>query len=255
MKDYNLGIIQPGESAVVNALGDYVRNTGTGSIKVVARNLDKPVKALSTVIGAGGWRSPESEYNHWVVTNNSAVAIAVSILIGKGEAGESAVQINADVNALTRFDNLSKDGNSWQIGASIISAPANYSHIALYNDPVSTVRCILKRFKVSGFGGDIAICHSTGLVGFSIGADFLYNKDLSITRSKFAGKVHSYNSLNASKIGDIIGAIPTDLNGTPAAQDYKSEPVIVAPGDAFILRNETLNTGVTALFEWDEEVI
>ena len=100
MKDYNLGMLSAGQSKTVNALGNYVRNIGQGSVLIEASNdKAKAVKAFKTVIGAGGSRSPESDYTQWHITNNSVIAIDVSVLIGKGEASESEVKISADVNA------------------------------------------------------------------------------------------------------------------------------------------------------------
>jgi len=149
MKDYNLGILSAGQTKTVNALGNYIRNIGQGSLLVEAVN-DKAqsVKAFKTVIGAGGARSPESDYTQWQITNNSIIAIDVSVLIGKGEASESEVQITADVNAQTVSKNQTAEGNQYTFNCDYTGAD-NWKHMQLFNPVGSGVIVKIKDFNVS----------------------------------------------------------------------------------------------------------
>ncbi len=257
MKDYNLGLMQPGEEREVNAFGDYVRNIGTGSVKVVARNTEKSVKALSTVLGAGGWRSPESEYNHWVVKNNSAVAIAVSVLIGKGEAGESEVQINADVNALTRFDNLSKDGNRYKGGHTAIGSAGLYGYVALVNPAGSGVVLWCSTLKTSCPNGKVFIEYDpafptgVGFLDWTTLIPFKHSKILGNSNGK--GKI--YSSGTSGIAGSAIAYIPTDTAGSMTPFDYKNAPFKIPPGYALMTRAATTEQEITTNFEWSEEAI
>jgi hypothetical protein len=172
MKDYNLGIMQPNEEREVNAFGDYLRNIGTGSIKVVARNTEKSVKSFDSVLGSGGWRSPESTYNHWVVKNNSSVAIAVSVLIGKGEAGESNVQINADVNAIIKSNTISlkrveEDQNVFGIYLTGAAKIGEYGFIQVGLPAGSSRRCLVESCVVSSPSSEIDKTVATGMAKVS----------------------------------------------------------------------------------------
>lgn len=252
MKDYNKGILQQGESVIDNNFGNYIRNIGTGKIKVVATNTKKTVKAFSTVISGGGWRSPESEYNHWVITNVSGVALPVSVLIGKGEAGESEVQISADVNALTRFDNLTKDGDRY-IGGYLNQAAVDvYSHVCLWNKSGSGVDLQVNSLRVNSVSGAFSLRHHNSNVGFLDWTALVvmkHNKDISLDNG--AATINSYGG--AALLGTQIAYAPADLSGAVTAFDFKNAPFKVPPGNALIVSPTQQNSGITAIFEWSEE--
>ena len=254
MKDYSLGLMQPGEEREVNAYGDYIRNIGVGSVKIVARNLDKSVKAFSTVLGAGGWRSPESEYNHWVIKNNSEVAIAVSILIGKGEAGESQVQINADVNSLTRFDNLTKGNNQYFIGSVNTALPGFFTVLALLNPTGSGVVGYIDKLRINADGDDmhLGVATEAELIAASIlgTVGFVHNKIMAGADGQCDFKTGFSNPIP----GNPLAIIPTDSAGTPTSLDFGNAPIEVNEGFAFVISPRSSNIRNTSYLEMHEDI-
>lgn len=254
MKDYDKGILQPGESVEHNGVGDFIQNIGTGSIKVVAKNLNKAVKQFSTVIGAGGWRSPESEYDHWVITNNSTVALPVSVMIGKGEAGESKVQINADVNALTRPDNLTKDGNRYFGGNDIPAGGAdNYGQIGIYNPVGSGVDVFIDVLRLCNYGSPLAFrkFDSTDLASFFTNS-FTSNKNIAgaVGNARFY-----YQWFTSIRIGSEISvSISTDTYGTATPLDFNNSPIKLSEGVGINFIGDT-NKQMTVFGELYEEAI
>ena len=240
MKDYNLGLMQPGEEREVNVFGDYVRNIGEGQIKIVARNLDKSVKAFSTVLGAGGWRSPESEYNHWLVTNNSSIVIAVSVLIGKGEAGESEVQINANVN--TRAANLTLDGNQFYSGYVYNSISTYFSCMAFLNPIGSGIKTYINLLKLSAFGAEMRMSIANTAELAAGGMTGSYGSVKNKQRGGADGKTDHRIGINLTAVGAEIGVIPTDSAGTPTPLDFGNSPFELSEDEALVLHPNVKNT-------------
>jgi hypothetical protein len=255
MKDYSIGILQPGQAEEVNVFGNYIRNIGTGSIQVVARNAKKTVKAFSTVLGAGGWRSPESEYDHWTIKNNSSVALPVSVLIGKGEAGENSVQINADVNALTRFDNLTVDGNRYHNGGVYVAIASSYSIIGLVNADANNKKALITDLSVSGYGANVEIYKAT-TAEMSVISPFSGSPYGNAKNKVFGGAdgvARIQKGVNTGKVGTLQASIPTDSAGNPFTIKYGNSPIEVSPGYGLLLIPSLQNNAISAYMNFWEE--
>lgn len=260
MKDYNLGIISPGESKPLNVVGDYIRNIGQGSIKVTALNNKKSVKAFSTVIGPAGSRSPKDEYTTWQIENNSSVAIDVSVLIGQGEATESEVKVSADVNALTRSDNISTDLRSFMKGYFDGAQVGEFSNMALYNPAASGKDVVIN---------DLLVNHGSQNVNFGYLTTFpagtYFETDNSIYCNKFLGKAGPsaklYTMLSGFTSAYInaniykITPVPTDSSTGVTSFNFGAEPYIVPPDHMFFIYGGTENTSISASIAFKEESV
>jgi hypothetical protein len=252
MKDYSIGILQPGQTEEVNVFGNYIRNIGTGSIRVVARNTQKTVRAFSTVLGAGGWRRPESEYNHWTVTNNSSVAVAVGVSIGKGEAGESEIQINADVK--TTPANLTKDQGSRFIASdSATSVTSYYSHLGLYNPPGSGIKTYVKKIKFNALN-NLAHIKTMTQADHDLLGWFTSRKG----KSKSIGGGTSKTLIESDFLSSVpIGSywargIIGDANGAYTDFDFEDSPIEIPEASGIVFAGSATNVGVSAILEFWE---
>jgi hypothetical protein len=237
MKDYSIGILQPGQTEEVNVFGNYIRNIGTGSIKVVARNTQKTVKAFSTTLGAGGWRSPESEYNHWTITNDSNISLPVSVLIGKGEAGESEVKINADVTTKNKVVSLDKRTFLLQIGRS--SAAGYYQNGLVWNPPQSGINVLIKKIYMGdkpSSSGFYSFAMRSDTVGYTMGfppaCRFINNYLDDGAEPVFnAGYMQSayqeYTSTNLTKF--------KAGNYEPIEREFAENPIIIPQGVGLVM--------------------
>jgi hypothetical protein len=269
MKDYNIGILQPGQTEEVNVFGNYIRNIGAGSIKVVARNTQKTAKAFSTILGAGGWRSPESEYNHWTVTNNSSFSLPVSVLIGKGEAGESSVQINADVN--TTVSNKSINGDQFIAEFSYI--PLVYGELQLWNPVNSGKNFLVSKAGTSAtnIGVPVFLCHKTtmldtlsvkdGIIQYS---SPINNRDLSANKGSGEARTDSTSVTSASDIlmvknttDAVNGAFLSGMTGSTyrwqAVWDFgRDGALVIKEGSGLSIQNRAASAAMTVSFEYEE---
>jgi len=260
MKDYNLGIIQPGESKPVNVVGNYIRNIGQGSIKVSALNNKISVKAFDTVIGAGGSRSPVDVYTTWQVENNTAVAIAVSVLIGEGEATESEISISADVNSITEPRNLSANGN--QYTGAITHQPAGIPNMQLWN-PVGSIKD-LNVFLINGSSATVpllSICGWTN-TGLSTPSTILpINKNTGLNDSVAELRFEEVATLGPKVIStrymnQYSKSYGRFQLGANFFEGQKGRGLIIEPGQGIIV-NHPATTGGShdSHWEWEEVTI
>ena len=252
MKDYNLGTLNPGQTREINAAGDYVRNIGQGSILVEAANdKAKAVKAFKTVIGAGGARSPKSEYTQWQITNNALVAIDVSVLIGEGDASENDVQISADVNSISETKNKTNDLTQFVDGG-FESDPSGFVAGVLLNPVGSGVVANLNTMKGSATALNIVnTFRVTEAQVTAAGVPLLTkqgaNKYLGAPDSKC--RVETFAAILA---GSALPSAALDSTDMVMAEllNTKECPIVIPEGFAVCLM--AFSTGLYWSLEWEE---
>lgn len=177
--------------------------------------------------------------------------------------GYDEARIKGDVNALTRFDNVSLDGDKFLGGLEHSRAGGYYAGVAWINEIGSGVRVSINRLKVSCAAGWFKMFKGNFTAGLPATIlDSTFGGSVPRRSNKVIGgalpkmKPWKYEDVTFSSwpLTDWIANLPADTNGTPVNLDFKSEPIILNPGYGIVIENDSV-AAINSYAEWSEEVI
>ena len=241
-----------GESRTINVTGDYVHLLeADGAVSIVAEHTRGGYKTGSMKVEPNGGRRLDRSCNKWIITNLLAVTQSVLVSVGTGEILDPKFSIVADVNALTRFDNLTADGNQFFGGYSFPPSALQYHHFMLYNPAGSerVLRCDTKRLNAGG--GDIWIGRHDDVTGFfDVTSTFASNKRL----YGAAPSAQLFFRSDTVKVGTVGGVVGSDVNKTPTPFDFGESPIEIVEEKGLLVRTNIVNMSLSSWFEWSENV-
>lgn len=184
----------------------------------------------------------------WTIYNENNIDIDVEIQSGVVFYDEN--RTSGDINALTRYDNLSEDGNQFISGYNIPAVASTYSVIAFYNPPGSGIKTNIRVSRLCAYGNVISI-------RYIVDNDWALLTDLAPARNKILGGPDGKTRLGSGNLFSYIGLqraqLSTDTYGTPTANDYGNSPIILNEGVGLCFLVMALNSQMTAVIECSEE--
>lgn len=264
MKDYPLINLQPGETKQFNSLADYVRIreiSAGGALKVTGMSV-KPLPAFSTVMLGGDDYDLQFKYEKWLVENVSNVAVTGVVVLGQGSGSSTKivsdvgivgdVSVIGDINALTRFDNLTVDGNRYFGGIDLPAGGADlFGQVAFFNPASSPVDVYIDVLRLCNYGSAVSFFKVLDADLASFGSINVNSKIIGGVSGNCLSAI-SNNSL-APYGSSLDASISTGLYGTATALDFKNSPIFLQPGFGINFVGVT-NTKLTVFAEMYEVV-
>jgi len=224
-------------------------STNNGSFRIKAKSesffVDQKMKVGSKLVAL-----PEV-VDQWKFENDSAVEIEIEISAGLVFYDRN--DIEGDVNALTRADNLTPDGNQFIGGFSGGGGASDYARVGLYNPVASATVLNLTDFSCSESTGIFEMRYADSVVGWldwTTLASLQHNKKLGYPNG--VGKIMSLATTSVN--GNFMTRLSCDLNLTPYIKEFDEKPIQIFPGQVLFVASSLAAT-IWASYEWNEEAI
>jgi hypothetical protein len=203
---------------------------------------------LEYVVRGGGKLSGLPEVvSNWVLDNRSN-SVDVDVVLQGGEVFYDENRLDGDINALTRFDNLTDDGNAYVFSGYMAGVAGNHGCIEIFNPASSGLEVVIERIKFWHAGTNVVGVRTTANFGSVSGA--ASNK---ISSSSVSNSLTGTFSHMTPYLAGINGNIATLTAANNAASlDYKNTPPVLREGEGLLLYGSTTNQATSAMVEFIE---
>lgn len=209
-------------------------------------------KEKHSIVAGSKFNSPDRLINEVIFYNANGFDVDIEYHYSSFLIYDEA-KVIGDVNALTRFANLTKDGNQFYFGNNMSAIAGNYSMIGIYNPVGSGVMSYLTNMRLSA-SGDKMDFYSIDSVEYGLGS---WIADQSVPNKQLGGAVGKSHFLmdfaSAKRGATMTISVSTDSNGTPVPLDFGNAPIEIGEGEGVLLVPASVNTSNTTFIELFEE--
>lgn len=231
---------------------DSVTGADTIKARIIVRDGNKRTEEVQALRSGSKLSAVDKVIDSIEFFNDQAVSISVDYHASQLFTYDEARAVG-DVNSLSQFKNLTKDGNRYFSGYIQNAISSIYSGLGAYNPVGSGVVAYVSSVRVNAFGAEVVAnrIDSSNLSALGVIRKFDNKKLFSASANTDFVVVVS----NTLSIGSEVARMPTDTAGTPTSIDFKNSPIELEPGEGLIMLSSTTNNKIAGYFELFEDVI
>ncbi|MFK5947949.1 MAG: hypothetical protein QM500_04150 [Methylococcales bacterium] len=193
--------------------------------------------------------------NSYLFENKTALDLKIELLAGQVLFDKN--NIEGDINALTRSDNLTSDDNQFIAGYTVAGTAANTAYMGLLNPANSGVNLNLSGIKVTAGSGQYSVNSLKSSDGGLVNVTnlFLMNHNKLLGGNASKGQLYAL-SLAATPAGsNVLYTASSNINLSPNDTRFGESPIMIPPDWILFVKESVLNTKLISTFEWYEESV